>query len=205
MSTKAKNLFSATVPNPATEKARREALAVVRGNLARIDAAEATASTTTATAAPEGEVGAVAGSPVPPKPKGKGGRGGKHLKAVAAADQENARARDERAASKDGMTGSERAMAKSAQAKEPKAPKEKKPKKVSGLDAAAIVLAGANEPMNMKQVFAEIQTRKLWTTKGATPEATLYAAVIREIAAKGKESRFKKTDRGLFTANGKGA
>jgi len=40
----------------------------------------------------------------------------------------------------------------------------------------------------------------LWATKGATPEATLYAAVIREIAAKGKESRFKKHDRGLFTA-----
>src|SRR5262249_52409314 len=96
-------------------------------------------------------------------------------------------------------------------AKEPKAPKaakpakEPKPKKVSGLDAAAMVLASAKEPMNMKQVFAEIQSRKLWATKGATPEATLYAAIIREIAAKGKDSRFKKTDRGLFTSNGKGA
>jgi len=42
-------------------------------------------------------------------PKSKGG-----LKAVAAADQENARARDERAASPDGMLPSERAMAATA-------------------------------------------------------------------------------------------
>ena len=84
--------------------------------------------------------------------------------------------------------------------KPPRAPKETKPKKLSGLDAAAMVLASAKTPMNMKTVFTEIQSRKLWATKGATPEATLYAAVIREIAAKGKDSRFKKHDRGLFTA-----
>jgi hypothetical protein len=79
--------------------------------------------------------------------------------------------------------------------------KEAKPTKLSGLDAAALVLSESKEPMNMKQVFAEIMTRKLWATKGATPEATLYAAVIREIAAKGKDSRFRKHDRGLFTAS----
>jgi hypothetical protein len=94
-------------------------------------------------------------------------------------------------------------MSKSAKGQQPKAPqpeKEPKPKKVSGLDAAALVLAESKEPMNMKQVFAEIMTKKLWATKGATPEATLYAAVIREIVAKGKDSRFRKHDRGLFTA-----
>jgi hypothetical protein len=125
----------------------------------------------------------------------------KHLKALAAADQENARARDERAAAKDGMTASERAMAKSAKGQQPQASQPQKPKKLSGLDAAALVLAEAKEPMNMKEVFAEIMTKKLWTTKGATPEATLYAAVIREIAAKGKDSRFRKHDRGLFTVS----
>ena len=35
---------------------------------------------------------------------------------------------------------------------------------------------------------------------GKTPEATLYAAMTREIAAKGRESRFKKVERGLFVA-----
>ena len=39
---------------------------------------------------------------------------------------------------------------------------------------------------------------------GKTPEATLYAAIIREIAAKGTAARFKKHERGVFVA-GKGA
>jgi hypothetical protein len=88
-------------------------------------------------------------------------------------------------------------------AKTPKPAKEKKPKRVSGLDAAAMVLASAKAPMNCKQIFAEIQSRKLWTTKGATPESTIYAAMLREERAKGKASRFIKSDRGLFTAGAK--
>ncbi len=62
---------------------------------------------------------------------------------------------------------------KKAKALPPK--KEPKPKKVSGLDAVAMVLAAVKRPMNMKEVFAETQSRKLWKTNGATPEATLYA------------------------------
>jgi len=38
----------------------------------------------------------------------------------------------------------------------------------------------------------------LWKTSGKTPAATLYAAIIREIAAKGKEARFRKVGRGQF-------
>ncbi len=92
---------------------------------------------------------------------------------------------------------------KAAKASKEKASKPKppaKPKKLSGLDAAAKVLADMGVPMNAKQIMAEIFTRKLWETSGATPESTIYAAMIREIAAKGKESRFVKTERGLFTA-----
>jgi hypothetical protein len=33
----------------------------------------------------------------------------------------------------------------------------------------------------------------------------MYAAIIREIAAKGSSARFKKTDRGLFASTGKAA
>ena len=73
-------------------------------------------------------------------------------------------------------------------------------KRLSGLDAAAQVLSRAGRPMNVTAVMAEIQAKGLWATKGATPEATIYAAIIREIAAKGKASRFRKTDRGTFTA-----
>ena len=38
----------------------------------------------------------------------------------------------------------------------------------------------------------------LWKTSGKTPAATIYAAIIREIAAKGSESRFRKVERGKF-------
>jgi len=83
--------------------------------------------------------------------------------------------------------------------KSAKTPKERKPKRVSGLDLAAKVLADAGEPLNAKTI-AERAIAAGWKTSGKTPEATLYAAIIREIAKKGKDARFAKRDRGLFTA-----
>ena len=44
-----------------------------------------------------------------------------------------------------------------------------------------------------------MQVQSLWSTPGeATPEATLYASILRDINGKGKEARFKKVDRELF-------
>jgi hypothetical protein len=106
---------------------------------------------------------------------------------------------DTRKAALDAMAGKtpEAAPAKSAakKAKEPKA------KKVSAFDAAAQVLASAKEPMNAKAMIEAMATQGLWTSPGGkTPHATLYSAIIREIALKGKESRFVKKDRGQFAA-----
>ena len=78
-----------------------------------------------------------------------------------------------------------------------KAAKPRKPRKPSGLDLAAKVLAEAKEPLNAKTI-AERTIAAGWETKGATPHATLYAAMIREIKAKGKDARFEKADRGQF-------
>ena len=33
---------------------------------------------------------------------------------------------------------------------------------------------------------------------GKTPQATLYAAILREVQTKGTEARFQKTERGHF-------
>jgi len=71
--------------------------------------------------------------------------------------------------------------------------------KMSGLDAAAQVLAEAGEPLDTKVMVDRMLAQGLWATSGKTPAATIYAAIIREIAKKGDESRFKKTDRGKFT------
>ena len=192
------------------------------------------------------------------------------LAAVAKADQENARLRDERAAAPDGQTASERAMAETeprahrlegtyrlerlsaAQAKArnmarkdgkqwvldesaadhateaalPPAGEQrkaleaegrrrdraeaqaicqtasKKPSRkregTSGLDAAAAVLKDAGKPLGAKDIVERMLAKGLWTTGGKTPHATIYAAMIREIAAKGGSARFRKVDRGLF-------
>ena len=75
------------------------------------------------------------------------------------------------------------------------------PKRISALDAAAQVLAASNEPMRAKDLIAAMAEQGLWSSpNGKTPEATLYAAMIREIAAKGDDARFRKVERGLFAA-----
>ena len=79
----------------------------------------------------------------------------------------------------------------------------KKERRLSGLDAAAKVLAESKEPLNATAI-AQQAIAAGWKTNGKTPHATLYAAMIREIAVKGRESRFKKTERGMFTSTGRG-
>ena len=85
----------------------------------------------------------------------------------------------------------------------PKPARSAKPTKLSALDAAAQVLTASKEPLNAKQMIDAMAAQGLWTSPGGkTPHATLYSAILREIGTKGKEARFKKTDRGHFTANG---
>lgn len=93
--------------------------------------------------------------------------------------------------------------AKPVPAKKAKASGNSKSKKLSALDAAAQVLAASKEPLNAKQMIDAMAAKGLWSSPGGkTPHATLYSAILREIGTKGKEARFKKTDRGHFAANG---
>ena len=88
-------------------------------------------------------------------------------------------------------------------AKAANAPKEPHDKKVSAIDAAAAVLKNRTNPMCCKDLIVAMQEKGLWTSPGGkTPWATLYSAISREIETKGKESRFVKTDRGLFAHAG---
>lgn len=80
-----------------------------------------------------------------------------------------------------------------------KAPKQPKPKRVSALDAAAMVLQKKGEAMRAQELIAAMAEQGLWTSPGGkTPHATLYAAILREINAKGKDARFSKVERGKF-------
>jgi hypothetical protein len=181
----AKSAKVAATKNPATEKARKQAIAAIGARIEALDGA-----------APRGD-----GAPTALVAPVAGG-------APAPAD---AAQTDAATPAKSKKTGKKAAAAKPAKApkaakpaKEPKAkktPKAPKVKKVSALDAAAQVLARAKEPMRSQQLIDEMAAKGLWTSPGGqTPSATLYAAMLREITAKGKESRFKKSDRGLFTA-----
>ncbi|MCK4603010.1 MAG: winged helix-turn-helix domain-containing protein, partial [Phycisphaerae bacterium] len=77
-------------------------------------------------------------------------------------------------------------------------------KRPSGLDAAAKVLTEADGPLGCKEIVERALAKGYWKTNGKTPTATIYAAIIREIAAKGDASRFHKVERGKFTlATGK--
>lgn len=70
--------------------------------------------------------------------------------------------------------------------------------KMSGLDAAAKVLKEAGTAMHCADIVKTALDKGYWTTNGKTPAATIYAAIIREIAVKGDASRFAKADRGMF-------
>lgn len=89
----------------------------------------------------------------------------------------------------------------SSPAKQAGAPSAKAMRRRSALDAAAQVLAAAKKPMRANDLIDAMAAQNLWKSHhGKTPSATLSAAIAREIAAKGKNTRFKKVDRGLFAA-----
>jgi HB1, ASXL, restriction endonuclease HTH domain len=76
---------------------------------------------------------------------------------------------------------------------------EGKGKKLSALDAAAQVLAETGQPMSCKEMIEAMAQKRYWSSPGGkTPASTLYSGILKEITSKGKESRFKKTDRGRF-------
>lgn len=95
---------------------------------------------------------------------------------------------------------SKKTTRKTPTAKKANAKKATQPKKLSQLAAAITVLGKSKEPLNCKAMVDAMVKQKLWASpNGKTPHATLYAAILREINTKGKDARFKKTDRGLFT------
>jgi hypothetical protein len=81
-----------------------------------------------------------------------------------------------------------------------KAPAEPKERKVSALDAAARVLTEAGQAMTCKEMIGAMAAKGYWSSPGGqTPDATLYSAILREIATKSDQARFAKAAPGRFT------
>lgn len=145
-------------------------------------------------------------------PAKKGGKKPTVAEAVAARKAEVAAAQAETAAPNTTMAPAEVATeaatkpkTKGKKAKTAKAPRDGKPRlrddgTYSVLDAAHKVLKEAGTPLNAQTICERALGEGYWKSEGKTPQATIYAAIIREIAAKGDQSRFKKVDKGLFTA-----
>ena len=115
-------------------------------------------------------------------------------------DGDCAKCHEPKVAGKDGKADN---APKADKAKKPRAKKAKadKPKRISGLDAAAKVLEESGQPMTAKEMVEAAEAKGYWKSPGGkTPHATVYSAIIREIAKKGDASRFVKTERGKFAA-----
>jgi hypothetical protein len=73
------------------------------------------------------------------------------------------------------------------------------PGKLSALAAAARVLSERKQAMTCSELIAAMAVQGYWTSPaGKTPQATLHAALTREIKLKKDQSRFRKTERGKF-------
>lgn len=73
-------------------------------------------------------------------------------------------------------------------------------KKLSCVGAALKVLAESGQPLNAKEMIEAMESKGYWTSPGGkTPHATLYSAILRDLAG-GDAGRFVKTERGRFAA-----
>jgi hypothetical protein len=77
--------------------------------------------------------------------------------------------------------------------------KAKGEKKMSCLDAAAKLLTETGQPMTCPELIAALAAKGYWSSPaGKTPQATLRAAIVREIRTKKGHARFRKTVPGRF-------
>ena len=82
-----------------------------------------------------------------------------------------------------------------------KVAKPKKRKKISGLTAAFMVLIDADKELGTKKIVELAAEKGWWKSGAATPHATIYAAITRELDTKGNDSRFQRgKNRGTFRA-----
>ena len=93
--------------------------------------------------------------------------------------------------------------AKSKTAKKPASSKASRATKLSAIAAAARVLSETGRAMTCPELIETMAAKRYWTSPGGkTPASTLYASIYQEIKSKGKDSRFRKTERGKFAATG---
>lgn len=66
------------------------------------------------------------------------------------------------------------------------------------LDAVGRVLAEARQPLHYQEITRRVLTRRLWTTEGKTPEATINARLADDIKRLGTGSLFARVSPGIY-------
>jgi hypothetical protein len=141
---------------------------------------------------PDEEVTVVGKSPVQANPPKKGGK--------KASGKGQTNPKTEQAAGKT-MPEPEKGKPRPDKAGKAKATKAAADKKMSALHAAAKVLGETGQAMNCQEMIKMMSEEGYWKSPGGlTPHATLYSAILRELNAKGAEARFRKPERGKFSA-----
>ena len=81
------------------------------------------------------------------------------------------------------------------------APIARRGSRLSGLTAAFMVLVDADTELGVKKIVELAAEKGWWKSDAATPHATIYAAIIREITNKGDKAHFRRGKRrGTFRA-----
>lgn len=70
---------------------------------------------------------------------------------------------------------------------------------MNSLDASETVLRDEGKPLHYREITERILKRKLWSSEGKTPEATIAAALAMDLQECGEESRFVRVSPGIFT------
>lgn len=133
-------------------------------------------------------------TPTKSKKKGKKGKGKKADPTSPAPSADASDAGTPVPASKKGRKGKAESNGKPAK-------KGKKREGMSSLDAAYRVLKESKKPLGRHDLIAKMAEKGYWQSPGGkTPQNTIAAQIYVEIKKKGKEARFKRSERGLFTA-----
>lgn len=66
------------------------------------------------------------------------------------------------------------------------------------LDAVATILEESKEPLNQAEITRRILERRIWSSKGKTPDATVGARLYVDIKTLGINSRFQLAGKNLF-------
>ena len=67
---------------------------------------------------------------------------------------------------------------------------------MDALDAAEAVLRDEGGPLHYREITDRALKRRLWTSEGKTPEATVNSRLAVDIQERGEESRFERVSPG---------